>query len=1446
MSNEEEKEENSNEGITVTNFRGSPKVLQISKGNYYYLINRENYDITKIMMLINYNRLSTLGQKFKEYDGGIEKIIFCTLLTNILKSDKMPINELTDLIYGIYKFFAEIDFNGDNNMEWAEFTQFVIDKVEGEHNIVEEEQNNEGNILSEKEILKYKRYELSQNIQDFHIHKSDIVKASYVNKTNKLLINEYNTHIIRVYNPLTGHIEHNINVNTLNDQINNSQFLEIKKILSYNKKYSVISYTTTEAILAILLSNKYILFFNTFNFRECELIFAIRTKSLQKRIWFLENHNIWITSGDKEPEDEFFYINEIDVKFEIKGGYPIITTNNMGFRTRYCTISRHRNEIYDVIEIKKPFLILTACLDGLIRLINTKDLEFLKTWKYHSSGVKHLDYNPNLENNGYIISTGFEYNINLYCTDLSLDSAFKGKLEGHFVPLIDCKFINNTPICASVDEEGNIRIWDALLKICLQSIPNIKRNILVNGLLILHKINKFIVYGNNMTFYESKYKEDQENNEVLFEENHPIKISYNKYYQQFYVATMTDIKIYDKYGNLNKRFKKLLENEHFELGTKIRDFIFDINYRKFYVGFSNGAIIQYNAGNGSAIKIINQIEYERNGILYYKYHHSKDITNLYYFYSKNDLDQETILLFSTSLDSTIQIYDERDYDNSIKLKTYLNAHTVNKRKCEISCMDYNYYLSQLATGSTYGMIVIWNFNNMKINDIFYVNYKTWGVRLDIVSLKYLGKYPLLFASYSEGICIIWSVKPLKGEAILKFQNFYQTLIKLDVTEVTCCCFYDDVIKNVGEKFLNKLYFVDEPEFIEERNKPRYDKRTGELLPQIKRETIERKSEKDEKLDPNNIDKKDLDNKSYYLLICDKKGFMKVLNLDGIFYTYINSLVIDSDPNANFSLLKKEVVDVGPIKQHLLKMSQIRQEKDYEKLYTNLYSSHIITCEWRGHNDSITCLEFIDDPISTITISKDKFLRVWNEKFELIGEINIFPDETNINANKYIKRPKVEWGFKVNEKKLLEKEVAEFVRILENIEINEETKIVKGSKIDLDFNNPDLYEIDEKEGLIPKREKPPVEEEDKNLNKPKYVIKSTTNVIENKDENDFQSNYEAIMLKNIAYQIEYIIKNEPENSGIGELSNSLMNSLIESKAKLARLKKLRINDFNKLSSPNEIIDKKSEVKRESVFSMKKSQNSKSNLINVNPEEENLLKENLLIKEEKKPKKSLNLNLLKNKLLKRESDINIVKNKTMYSGIFKGKKIDITTIKPKEKPLSKTTKSLFRNKFKNTFSDINILFKEDKSSNIFNRANYSLNRNNLYAEKFAYKSFYNPREKEKEKAGFPKINAKYFNKRFNIGNKIHHNLNFEARKRTDDLIKTQYYFSNYKNCVKINPNYSDFSSNQSNKYNFKNMWNDIKLYTKDMISKEEKNKRTINFNKPYKKLYKSKSAFNIKSA
>ena len=134
-----------------------------------------------------------------------------------------------------------------------------------------------------------------------------------------------------------------------------------------------------------------------------------------------------------------------------------------------------------------------------------------------------------------------------------------------------------------------------------------RKNFTVNGLLMLNRINKFIIFGNNMLFYDSKYKEiKKEKLEVREDTNFPIKISFNKYYQQFYVTTNKDVRIYNKNGNLEKIFRKFLENENFESNTKIRTFLFEDNHRKFFLGFSNGAIMQYNAGNGSLIKIINQ------------------------------------------------------------------------------------------------------------------------------------------------------------------------------------------------------------------------------------------------------------------------------------------------------------------------------------------------------------------------------------------------------------------------------------------------------------------------------------------------------------------------------------------------------------------------------------------------------------------------------------------------------------------------------------------------------------------------------------------------------------------------------------------------------------------------------------------------------------------------
>jgi WD40 repeat protein len=493
------------------------------------------------------------------------------------------------------------------------------------------------------------------------------------------------------------------------------------------------------------------------------------------------------------------------------------------------------------------------------------------------------------------------------------------------------------------------------------------------------------------------------------------------------------------------------------------------------LGFSNGAIMQYNAGNGSLIKIINQYEVEKDGIIFYKFLHTKDVSSLYFFHQKRNYEKDNLLLISSSFDSTIQVYNEYFLETTTKLRTIKGGHTIGDKKCEIICMDFSDNLCQLATGSTEGLITIWDFEMSKIKEVFYFNPKVWGEKIDVLCLKYLNNYPLLFSSYTEGICCLWGVQPLDKsiKLILKFHNFYQTSLKLDLCDVLCCYFLEGVIKGVEQQFLNKKYFVDTPEFIKERKKKRFDQVTGDELPMITRDELEKESIIDKGLDPytyqdiydkydkntatkikNNIINND---ESQYLVICDKKGFIKILNLKGVFRKYRNVLINPESYHvlgSNFNILKKDDTNVESFLSHLIHISSTDGVKYFKQLYHNLYATNIISREWKGHLDAISDITFIEEPVSLVTISKDMHMRIWDEKFELMGEIDIFPSEIKDKSLKAL----VPWNFKINEERIIGKEINEVVEIFENVGLepvifgsekdkeNSKLKIVKKEEI----------------------------------------------------------------------------------------------------------------------------------------------------------------------------------------------------------------------------------------------------------------------------------------------------------------------------------------------------------------------------------------------------------------
>ena len=160
--NGKEKEKSEESKIEIVPFK--KVLLKIYKGNNkYYLLDRTKYDINTIMMLLDLNKINKLAEFFKGYPDGIEKVLFIAKMKKELPNNLNDPMDETNLVYGLYKFFCEIDFNGDGHMQWEEFTQFIFDTVEGDNEakINEKDDDTNNKIFNEKEMIKFKRYHLS-------------------------------------------------------------------------------------------------------------------------------------------------------------------------------------------------------------------------------------------------------------------------------------------------------------------------------------------------------------------------------------------------------------------------------------------------------------------------------------------------------------------------------------------------------------------------------------------------------------------------------------------------------------------------------------------------------------------------------------------------------------------------------------------------------------------------------------------------------------------------------------------------------------------------------------------------------------------------------------------------------------------------------------------------------------------------------------------------------------------------------------------------------------------------------------------------------------------------------------------------------------------------------------------------------------------------------------
>lgn len=898
----------------------SSKYMKINKNGKIYYLDHTKYDVSSIMMLLDKIKLNKLEKEFKDHEDGLEKLTFINIMLNELGKDY---EDRINLVYGIYKLFLEVDFNGDGTMQWEEFTQFIIDTVMGEDGKggEDEEDLGSGKDVSEKQLIKFKRYAPSNSVQDRSLHDTDIIDCGFASKIDTLFCVEYKSKKIKIYNPRTGRADRFFD---LDEHFNNEYSKSIAKTNKNKKKkklevkqsltYSILSICVSSFnIVAVCLTNKKILFFEFGNDGKSEFRIEVNTPQLQKKIWYLQDHNVWMCTGIKREEDKYYLLYELDIEFEYRQNKWEVLTNigvkidekNYNYDPfRKFVIDKHEGEILDVIEIRKPNLfIVTACMDKKIRLINLVDKEIVKVWTTKiNSAVRGLDYNPNI-GAGFILSVGFEYYINIWSPVVALDEAHYGTLEGHYSPVISCKFLSGSPMCVSCDEEGNLRIWDCRSKITLQLIPQEKKNFKVNKLLCMSKYNKFILYGNKIVFFDPKYRDtDIKPKNQKVEENYPVKVDFNSYFLNFYITTMKDVKIYSsKDGELVKTFKSLRNSV--EGDCKIKQFQFDIEDRKFYLGYSNGAIQQFNAGNGSLIKKIGENEEEKDGITYVRYDHTMDIVDLYF-------DPKNLIFISCALDSLINIYDERDPEECIKLRTLRGGHKMADRNNQILAFAFSSHHNLFATGSVLGLVTVWDYELSKIDDVCFLKQDK---QLDTFSLCFLDPYPVLVAGYSDGSIYYWCIKPAKrrGECILRSRN-HVTIDNLTFTNyITTFVFVDLKNETIPQRRNVIKQKIPASDFFNMNAKSRFELIEEEML--AKHENIIVQIPDDEEtvkeLEPNRYG--NWENKPY-LIIGDCTGCIKIIDLRGFIKKFELEKSQPAAIKSTYNILKKDEVNVEPI------------------------------------------------------------------------------------------------------------------------------------------------------------------------------------------------------------------------------------------------------------------------------------------------------------------------------------------------------------------------------------------------------------------------------------------------------------------------------------------------------------------------------------------------------
>lgn len=470
-------------------------------------------------------------------------------------SDIKEEQQQIEYVEALIDAFEQIDVNGDETLEWDEFSNFIVET---------------GIARAKKNYIDVIRnYHLSTITKDKHKHEAEISKVFYFPQIKHLIALENGSKKLKVYNYLTGALLHSFE--------------------AHSGSLICAEYLHNQNLVVTSGSDNCLMFWNPH--RNYELVNKIPTREIQLTVKWVNSLKLLVTGGFDNVVNCYRKL-EFEDNGKLKNSVDLYSMRRL-----------HNEMITDILIIESSNLIVACDLDGVITLWYLQNFENKYKLTGHLKGILSMSA---IESKNLLLSCGYEHEVFIW--DLVVGKKI-ATLQGHSQSLIGVKVFPGTYQIITGDVSGIFKVWDYRNMSLVQtfSIPS-SVNKRSNHFCVTTFNKKRIIVGADKIYYFD-YEESQEGN--LADSKLCIAVIYNDVFNVFVTAHLDCVKIWDaQTGSLKQVFRDITDSE-------ISSVSFDTRKRKLFIGDVEGNLLLINILNGVQMKYFTKHKDYISSMAYY-------------------------------------------------------------------------------------------------------------------------------------------------------------------------------------------------------------------------------------------------------------------------------------------------------------------------------------------------------------------------------------------------------------------------------------------------------------------------------------------------------------------------------------------------------------------------------------------------------------------------------------------------------------------------------------------------------------------------------------------------------------------------------------------------------------------------------------------------------------